>query len=962
MPRFAAGHQPLMLGADSAVDLIVERRGGRLYCVGLSVKVMNDHVPMELFPDSPFGVVRSRTKSRALFYAEPGESPVRAAVTRTDIHAASLRASLVIPDLAATVPLSVINLEYSCAGAGRVPLVMLRRAEGVEHPNLSSPDMPECQVLLTPATPVAIYGTTENQEIGVWIAPAGGAAVRLTVEQIRHPGGGGAVVLACHPGDLRHGRLTMLIHRSSSRQLVAGRRSASFSASSLFVALYKPSSMRMLHWLICSMPAEETPLSVPPIMPPSYPLPNILAGDGTRIIPLVSGDAGEPRALVIFGEPPAVVVQAAVSAGFFAAVIVATGSDVYLRGLLVSLSETEVPVLHKGTPCIITVDAVTVTAVVVESAPQAFEQIVLAAVTDHLMPGDEEMTRLWRHSLTSRLPAIPLVADPGILAVCNIVNLHRGRFPASDDPGQSWSALTRDELWLVPWTGQPETRTELIVGITRRLVAEYLAITALLDLCDERPMEPAASGALTAEDIAFLRAQFNRAQNSFNETDEQRSARVDEFNAYRVRRQLNPAAIVREFAIYVYNTPEAELRSDDLRLVNPLVIALTSDSIDHEIMDLAVSQWSNYAARMSGMKPGSLVVGLAPPGVLAQAHEMQAMLRTRFYGLTVINRHVVVSLRRQLGAHLVSAVDPVVTQVLTCVRPDRVVAISQLLLDYLPHEGSLLGLEIPVVRLPLSEQPANDVRLAIASAMRPSLIHRDLRACILRPKVTSDDPVLGWAAAMAAAAAERLHGLGLTAALEPGEGTGKQELLSKVSMSPIVMFFGHAAASRNLAELDLGEMILTTDDIAQADWTGSLVTLIGCETAALDTDHGDLAAQFINGGARAVIGTTAKITVSVADYFFEVFFRRIMQGLPLDYAFFDSRRDTAVFETLVTGQRLPRDAAKSRIGETHTRRPGGYSAFSDFLDAAGTSWADVETHAIYAMTLCMSGGTGQRII
>jgi hypothetical protein len=30
-----------MLGQDSAVDLIVERRGGRLYCAGLNVKVMN---------------------------------------------------------------------------------------------------------------------------------------------------------------------------------------------------------------------------------------------------------------------------------------------------------------------------------------------------------------------------------------------------------------------------------------------------------------------------------------------------------------------------------------------------------------------------------------------------------------------------------------------------------------------------------------------------------------------------------------------------------------------------------------------------------------------------------------------------------------------------------------------------------------------------------------------------------
>ena len=38
MPRFAAGQEPLVLSADSAVDLIVERRGGGVYCAGLSVK------------------------------------------------------------------------------------------------------------------------------------------------------------------------------------------------------------------------------------------------------------------------------------------------------------------------------------------------------------------------------------------------------------------------------------------------------------------------------------------------------------------------------------------------------------------------------------------------------------------------------------------------------------------------------------------------------------------------------------------------------------------------------------------------------------------------------------------------------------------------------------------------------------------------------------------------------------
>lgn len=953
-----------MLGADSAIDLIVERKGDGLSCAGLSVKVMNDHVPLALFPDTPVEVVRSRTRSRTRFYAEPGTPPVLVAATRTEVRAGRVRASLVIPDLAASAPLSVLNLEYSCVGAARVPLVMLRRAEGAEHPDLAGPEAPERRVLLAPGMPVALYGTTQNQEVGVWIAPAGKTTGTLTVEQVPDPGGGGAVVLAAHQADMRRGRLIILIRRSSRRQLVAGRRSASLSASSLFLGLYRPLSLRMLHWLICSMPAEETPLAVPPVFPPDYPLPNLWVGDGTEIIPLISGDGGEPRALVLLGEPPAAVVQGAVDAGLFAAVTLASDNDTYLRGLLASLSGTDMPALPHRTAYAAAAGDVAVTAALVEWTPQALEQVVLDAVTAHLMPDDEELTRSWRHNLGSRLPALPLVADLRITAVCNIVNLHRGRFPASDDKDQPWSALTRDELWLVPWTDLPEARTGLITGIMRRLVAEYLAVTAVLDLYDEPPEEPAGSAAVTSEDIAFLGAQFNRARNAVNETDGQRSARIGEFSSYRVTRKLSPASIVREFAIHQYHTPEAELRRDNLTLVNPLVVAMASASVDPEEMDLAVSQWSNYAGRMSGTKPGLITLSLAPPGILAEAHQLQATLRRRFYGLTASTRQEVVSLRRRLGARLASAVDPSVPPILTSLRPDRIIAISQLLMDYLPYGGSLLGLEIPVVRLPLSEHPANDVRLAIASTMRPAPIRQDLRACILRPSIISggpEDPTR-WASDAAAAAAGQLRGLGLAAVLQPAKGTSKQELLSAISTAPVVMFFGHAGASHSLAQLDLGEMTLTTGDIAKADWTGSLVTLIGCETAALDTDQGDLAQQFINGGARAVIGTTAKIAVFVADYFFTAFFRRIMQGLPLDYAFFDSRRDTAVFEALVTSQKLQRETARAIIDEAHARRPGGYDTFANFLAAAGISWAEVETHAIYALTLCMSGGAGQRIM
>ena len=142
-----------MLGADSAIDLIVERKGGGLCCAGLNVRVMNDHVPLALFPDTPVEVARSRTRSRTRFYAEPGKPPVLVAATRAEVRAGGVRASLVIPDLTASAPLSVMNLEYACPGAARVPLVMLRRAEGAEHPDLADPDAPERRVLLAPGTP-----------------------------------------------------------------------------------------------------------------------------------------------------------------------------------------------------------------------------------------------------------------------------------------------------------------------------------------------------------------------------------------------------------------------------------------------------------------------------------------------------------------------------------------------------------------------------------------------------------------------------------------------------------------------------------------------------------------------------------------------------------------------------------------------------------------------------------------
>jgi hypothetical protein len=75
VPRFAAGQESLMLGPDSAVDLIVERKGGGLYCAGLNVKVMNDHVPLVLFPGSPDRGSPVQDKTQGIVLCRAGHIP-----------------------------------------------------------------------------------------------------------------------------------------------------------------------------------------------------------------------------------------------------------------------------------------------------------------------------------------------------------------------------------------------------------------------------------------------------------------------------------------------------------------------------------------------------------------------------------------------------------------------------------------------------------------------------------------------------------------------------------------------------------------------------------------------------------------------------------------------------------------------------------------------------------------------
>src|SRR5260370_42708765 len=109
-------------------------------------------------------------------------------------------------------------------------------------------------------------------------------------------------------------------------------------------------------------------------------------------------------------------------------------------------------------------------------------------------------------------------------------------------------------------------------------------------------------------------------------------------------------------------------------------------------------------------------------------------------------------------------------------------------------------------------------------------------------------------------------------------------MLEKSAKSATVLYLGHASASSYSAGLHLGDATVSAQDIASVDWSGSVVILIGCETSAEDADDLNLAKAFLQHGARGVVGTSARVSMAVAAYFFDQFFMLLFDGLPIDSA------------------------------------------------------------------------------
>jgi hypothetical protein len=118
------------------------------------------------------------------------------------------------------------------------------------------------------------------------------------------------------------------------------------------------------------------------------------------------------------------------------------------------------------------------------------------------------------------------------------------------------------------------------------------------------------------------------------------------------------------------------------------------------------------------------------------------------------------------------------------------------------------------------------------------------------------------------------------------------DIFDLIRSSELVIFVGHGGVSDDCAFIDFGDFRVSGEQLSTLDWTAKLAMLIGCETAALDIRHGDLAELLLRRGARAVVGTTAQVELGAAQIFFEAFLKGSISGMPLDYAFFphDAKR------------------------------------------------------------------------
>ncbi|KUL44081.1 CHAT domain-containing protein [Streptomyces regalis] len=752
-------------------------------------------------------------------------------------------------------------------------------------------------------------------------------------------------------------------------RLLHGAETHSYAESPFAYVIYPPLGPGNLHWISCLLQPTSVPLNFTAQVPNRYPVPYLgFATDEGLWVLGGNQPEGERRELAVclIGRPTAKQVRSLVDAQVYRRIYVVTDDKRLLvkwaRHLgvrsPVGRGAAELPAAQIG--------GTSVRFLRTEWTASSLEDVNMRILRNELAesPYNDAYREAWEHIVGERLPPVPVVPDPRVGSICVLINLLRGRVP--DTTAEALDAtpadLSSDDLWLTPWAASdPLSVEQLAEELIVRSTGEYLAMQHLKNLGITFPHQD--SGASIPEDqYPELAAIVDAWLCATPKTVDGHRARLREGL---LRIGASARSIAALFADRVHRMPPEVRHRAGVGMANPFVIPLIENETPWYQLSLDLAHWTLYAACASRKKAG--VIAPAPVDGAMVANIKQAIRNLRY------DYHVrepelrsadIVDHRRAVGRLLQEAVGSGVLEALDRVGADRVVAFSDVGLEYLPFRDSVLGMEFPISRLPVSWPAMWTGGNAVSSATRgQSLVRggsmtRGSKAVILVAD-TQTDRQTEWSQEIASHARDRLRWVGLIAEMPSTKTATVKGLLEACMPAAVVLFFGHATASGDQALLRLDEeKAITAADVLEHDWKGKLIVLVGCETAVQDSEERDIASAFLKRGARAVIGTSSKVSVKVADYLFTQLFDLLIDGMPIDYAFFLARRRSAAFETLRTT--MSSDEAADRIADAVARKAEA-GPFVSFMDALGLCWSDMEHDSVYAPTFSLLGGSGETL-
>lgn len=788
--------------------------------------------------------------------------------------------------------------------------------------------------------------------------------------------------LELHYGGSRNIQATFVIRPSPMRnkKTIHAVSSAEVSLSDLAVVVYEPFFPRFFLDISGALSScMDRPLSRSPFLGrPSSSFPIMAVGTHAQItwpIQSISSNNILAKALsgiVFIGDSPRSHVEAALRSKKIRHVgIIATSSDALQAivpvGLHTRLSDSDQLGRHfhyRGkSVCVL---LITDTASSWRQLDDFFSKMIEYSTYEK----PQSFQLAWKQHMSARLPSLPFCRD---LAVCMALAVgcrQRGR-PLLDRGGSEvdYEKLADNSIWLSPWDGVVlRDRDDLILEIALRTTAEYLAVRTYSELMNSHLIFKRDLAHSTPNSLADAAMDFTSAweQEEGEKLAQKREQMLYAMTLYDTEKTLTLPALASAFLIRFRRQLTSRSEDDvELRRINPLVLVLaTGDNMPYDIsLEFAACFWANYAAGLSGAKPGAIVASFLPKSDIAEALRRQEAIRVAISHLDRTNElHLLdVRIKRQdFGTLVLSKLTRATMDLLRAADADRIVACSSLMLDFVPFGHSILGLERPMSRLPVCEDRWGDFSVVNSAALSSHAeIIGNRQAAMLFPS-TGRDRAEQWASSLCNEIAQTLPMSGYIPSLASANAMDIETVIDIVRNSELVIFAGHAWSNGNTAAINLGNLSLTIRQLEDIDWTGKVAILIGCETATHNS--GDLAQTLLKRGARAILGTTTEIEIEPAQAFVNSFLDFATAGAAIDYAFFLARREAVVAEAMAAkGQEWDRAAQFAREIVRGSKGRHAESSFPSLLIEAGLTWEETYTAAVFSLSWSLTGGVAENL-